>query len=163
MNSNNNGSNENKNYFNYYFIKNLNENKDMIQYNNDDSDNKEMQYDENYKCYYSLDHKSKIIYIKPSPKLLSTMTSYFNSKLASKKTTNNISNNLSNRSNREHTPRGEGNKENIGRNKDYSSFDHNSFLEKLKNLEIKRNEQEFNSPLTPLTSSEEGEDDGEFS
>jgi len=73
----------------------------MIQYNNEDSDNKEMQYDENYKCYYSLDHKSKIIYIKPSPKLLSTMTSYFNSKLASRKATNNISNS---QSNREHTP-----------------------------------------------------------
>jgi len=123
----------------------------MIQYNNEDSDNKEMQYDENYKCYYSLDHKSKIIYIKPSPKLLSTMTSYFNSKLASRKATNNISNS---QSNREHTPQ---------TNKDHISFDHNSFLEKLKTLEIKRKEEDFNTPLTPLTSSEGEDDEGEFS
>lgn len=130
----------------------MNENKDLIQYNNDDSDNREMQYDENSKCYYSLDHKSKIIYIKPSPKLLSSMTSYFNSKIASRKATNNISNS---QSNREHTPQA---------NKETISFDHNSFLEKLKNLEIKQKEKEFKSHLTPLTSSEDGEyDEGNFS
>jgi len=88
----------------------------MIQYNNEDSDNKEMQYDENYKCYYSLDHKSKIIYIKPSPKLLSTMTSYFNSKLVLRKAFNNISNN---QYNWEYTPQ---------TNKNHISFNNNKFL-----------------------------------
>jgi hypothetical protein len=123
-------TNKNKNLINYYFIKNLNENKELILYNKDDSDDQKIKFDDNYKCYYSLDHKSKIIYIKPSPKLLSSISSILNSKLASSKATKNISMNQSKIS---YTPKEKTND---------LAFDHNSIIQKLKNIEISRNEFE---------------------
>ena len=122
---------KNKNLINYYFIKNLNENKELILYNNkDDSDEQNIKFDDNYKCYYSLDHKSKIIYIKPSPKLLSSISSMINSKLASKKATKNISMNQSKIS---YTPH---------ENTNELAFDHNSIIQKLKNIELSRKEEQ---------------------
>jgi hypothetical protein len=110
--------------FNYYLIKSI-ENEDII-FNKEDID---VQYDENYKCYYSLDHKSRIIYIKTSPKLLSSLSSIFNSRIVSRKTTKNIS---ASQSQSTHTPKKD--EENI------SAFDHETIIEKLKNIESLRND-----------------------
>jgi hypothetical protein len=117
-------SNNNSTIINYYLIKNIDENEDLIFYNDEDK----FQYDENYKCYYSLDHKSRIIYIKTSPKLLSSISSLINSTIVSKKTTKNISNEQSKLS-----PKKEDNA---------FQFDHESIIEKLKNIELLRKEGE---------------------
>jgi hypothetical protein len=116
----------NERIVNYYLIKSI-ENEDNI-FNKGDID---VQYDENYKCYYSLDHKSRIIYIKTSPKFLSSLSSIFNSKIVSKKTTKNISQNQSKFT---QTPKQE--------NENIITFDHETIIEKLKNIESLRNDVE---------------------
>jgi hypothetical protein len=123
------GSTERKNLskesvLNYYLIKSI-ENDDII-FSKEDID---VQYDENYKCYYSLDHKSRIIYIKTSPKLLSSLSSILSSRIVSRKTTKNISQNQSKFT---QTPK----KANEG----VITFDHETIIEKLKNIESLRNE-----------------------
>jgi hypothetical protein len=110
--------------FNYYLIKSI-ENDDII-FSKEDID---VQYDENYKCYYSLDHKSRMIYIKTSPKLLSSLSSIFNSRIMSRKTTKNISQNQSKFT---QTPK--------KANENIITFDHETIIEKLKNIETLRND-----------------------
>ena len=120
-------STKNSTIINYYLIKNLDQNEDLILYNDEDK----FKYDENYKCYYSLDHKSRIIYIKTSPKLLSSLSSLLSSSIVSKKTTKNISNEQSKFT---QTPKKE--------NENIIAFDHESIIEKLKNIELLRKEGE---------------------
>lgn len=155
-----NNSTENKklnstNILNYYLIKSLEEDKDLIFYN-DDSKEQKIKYDDNYKCYYSLDHKSRIIYIKPSPKLLSSINSLLTSQIVSKKTTNNISNEQSNKFSSLQSPKTNALNKNIPTNDDINlkmmSFDHNDIVEKLKNLELLRNDKDSK---TIISSSEE--------
>jgi len=144
-------TNKNKNLINYYFIKNLDENKELILYNNkdDSEDQSNIKFDDNYKCYYSLDHKSKIIYIKPSPTLLSSISSLLNSKIASKKATKNISMDQSKIS---YTPQEKTND---------LAFDHNSIIQKLKNIELSRKEFETEQNIV-YTSEDEDEDSNNY-
>lgn len=134
-------------FVNYYLINSVEDHKDLIFYNGEEG----MKYDENYKCYYSLDHKSRIIYIKPSPKLLSSLSSIFNSKLISKKTTKNISNEESGIS---QTPQKETNLDN---DVNMLNFDHNKIIEKLKNLELMRKDTDSNFVKNKSDSGEEEE------
>ena len=126
-----------------------------------------IKYDENYKCYYSLDHKSKIIYIKPSPSLLSSI---FNSKIISKKTTKNISNeesvksSLTPRKEKEGTVNQEGGEMSgkIVKNNPYAlNFDHNVIIEKLKNLEISRKNKDLDQNSKNVIYSSENEEEEE--
>ena len=136
-------SNNNQHFINYYFIKGINEDKDLIIYNDKDS---EIKFDENYKCYYSLDHKSKIIYVKTSPKLLSSLSSILNSEIVSNKATKNIS--------KDHSKYSPKNDEiNVG------IFDHDSIIEKLKNIEILRNDKEYENAKISSSSIEEISDE----
>jgi hypothetical protein len=141
---------------NYYLINRIEDNKDLIFYNGEDTNS--FKYDDNYKCYYSLDNKSRIIYIKPSPKLLSSISSILNSKIISKRATKNISNEESGKFSQ--TPKGNDN------NLDLHSMnvDHNSIVEKLKNLELMRNDKEldiiYNKSINS-SSEDEGESDSD--
>lgn len=107
------------------FYKNINEDKDMILYYNENDDNVN---DNQYHSYYSLDNKSKIIYIKPSPKFFSRMPSLLESNIVSRKAPSNLS----------------GEKSNITPKDDIkTTFDHKSIVEKLKYLEISMNDREM--------------------
>jgi len=133
-------------FLNYYLIKQIEDDKELIFY--DGEDHNRFQYDDNYKCHYSLDHKSRIIYIKPSPKLLSSISSILNSKICSRNTTKNLSGDRSHISNG--TPKKEG-----------QDFDHNKIVEKLKNLELVRGQKEMENISRKIIYSSEGENESD--
>ena len=134
---------------NYYLIKSVKDDEDLIFYNANEGN--DLKYDENYKCYYSLDHKSRIIYIKPSPKLLSM----FNSKIITRKTTHNISKVDSVKSSRTPNLNLYDKQENLCMK--MMNFDHNVILEKLKNIELSRDDNYVEAPKVYLNSSSEEE------
>jgi hypothetical protein len=141
-NSTENNLYETKNVLNYYLIKSIEEDKDLLFYNEERNDN--FKYDNNYKCYYSLDHKSRIIYIKPSPKLMSSINSILNTKIVSRKTTKSISNEQS--GNFTQTPK---KKEKIyNGEKIMLKFNQESIIEKLKDIELLRNDEEIENIIT---------------
>jgi hypothetical protein len=135
-----------KNFLNYYVIKSMNEDNDLIIYNQEEDSS--FKYDENYKCYYSLDHKSRIIYIKTSPKFLSSISSIFNSKIVSRMNTKNISQEQSKFS---QTPQGKDEK--------LMRFDHDTIIEKLKNLENMQQDKEIDDTIMHLSDCSEVSDD----
>lgn len=138
--------NPSEHFLNYYLIKQIEDDKELIQYDVDD--NNQFKYDDNYRCHYSLDHKSRIIYIKPSPKLLSSISSILNSKIVSRTTNKNISGDRSHIS--VGTPKKEG-----------QDFDHNKIVEKLRNLERARGEKEMENILRKNNYSSESENGSE--
>ncbi len=130
---------------NYYLINSVEDDKDLIFYSRDEAN--ELKLDDNYKCYYSLDHRSRIIYIKPSPKLLSIL----NSKIISRKTTHNISQEASVKN---RTPK----KDDLEVNEmNILNIDHNVIIEKLKNIELMRNSRDVEIYKTLESPSEEDE------
>lgn len=108
-----------------FVMKNLEKNKELICY--DDDKYSQDDIDNNNKCFYSLDQKSRIIYIKPSPKSNSVM----NSKIISKKATKNISNVDSAKCNQ--TPRCNNNEEN-----EEVNLNHDIIVEKLNDIKMMR-------------------------
>jgi hypothetical protein len=137
---------------NYYLFNGMHDDKDLILYNPEEGN--EIKYDENYKCYYSLDHKSRIIYIKPSPKLLSIL----NSKIISRRTTHNISKEESNQSRTPKRP-----EEKLEMNEmNLLNFDPNMIVEKLKNIELQRNTKEVEVNKTLKSESDEDVDSEDF-
>jgi hypothetical protein len=132
--------NSQQQFINYYLIKSVQDNKDLMFYcNNEDCEDEKLDKIDNIDKIDSLDHKSRIIYIKPSPKLLSSLSSLFStSKIVSKSITKNISHDHTNSGgfSLNQTPKAKSQ-----RGKENSSgmnFDHNSIIEKLKNLELMR-------------------------
>jgi hypothetical protein len=158
-----------ENIVNYYLINSIEEDKDLIFYNQDEnyqnykninnySNYNSLKYDENIQCYYSLDHTSRIIYIKPSPQLLSHFNSIINSKMISNKATHNISNEESVKSSQ--TPRGKENQMNNLENNvslNILNFNHNIIIEKLKNLELMRKDKDVDVAVSKTIISSDGE------
>lgn len=134
-----------KNFLNYV-IKSINEDKDLIIYNQEEDN--PIKYDETYKCNYSLDHKSRIIYIKTSPKFLSSLSSIFNSKIVSRKNTKNISQEQSKFT---QTPQNKEEKK--------MKFDHDTIIEKLKYLENMQQDKDLDDAMLRLSACSEVSDD----